>query len=116
MRRRALFERLGVVLEAKKSRDAAQLGLVTSEIATLDAERARLERELATAAPGGDAGMAEHAALERWRAATRERIRDLAMARAELEALAADRRATLARSNGEREAARRLAKTLPPRR
>lgn len=114
MRRRAIFERLGGVLEAKKSRDAAELGLVQAEIATLDDERARLEAQLASVATAGS--LSELAALERWRAATRERIQDLAMARAELETLAEERRRVLARSNGEREAAKRLVQDLPPKR
>lgn len=116
MRRRALFERLGGVLEAKKSRDAAQLGLVQAEIATLDAERDRLQQELATLGVAEGGGVGDMIALERWRAATRERIQDLAFARAELEQIAADRRQTLARSNGEREGARRLVKMLDAKR
>lgn len=93
-------------LGAKKDRDAGLYGAIQAEIAALDHEYAALGASVA-AAPS-PRSFSEQLALEKWVLASRERMRDLEMRRAELVAIAERRRDVLARSNGELEAVKRL--------
>ncbi len=96
-------------LGAKKDRDAGLLGVVQAEIAALDRERDALEASLASAYRELDPqSVVEQTTLEKWRAATEERIRDIAMKRVELAEIASGRRDALKRSNGEVEAVKLL--------
>ena len=89
-------------LAARKDRDAQALAEIRSQIASLDAERARIEAGITAGAAALDAAdLRAGAVFDQWREAQYARLRALASRRHALEAEDDVRREVLLRSNGE---------------
>ncbi|MCI4666431.1 MAG: hypothetical protein MRY74_17115 [Neomegalonema sp.] len=106
---RRRLARLGPALTARKNADAADFAAAQAAVDAIDAEINKIASKLAVSASQLDASdLTERVAFERWRAAQKQRFRELAAQR--LTALKAleQRREALTRSNGEVEALKRL--------
>ena len=96
-------------LAARKDRDAQSLAEIRSQIANLDAERARIEAEITQGAAQLDAAdLNAGAVFHQWREAQRARLRALADRRRAFEVEDDARREVLLQSNGEVRAAETL--------
>ncbi|MBX2855124.1 MAG: hypothetical protein KTR21_09055 [Rhodobacteraceae bacterium] len=96
-------------LAARRDRDAQSLAEIRTQIADLDADRARIETSIIAGAAQIDAAdLSARAVFDQWREAQRARLRALAERRRTLEAEDNARREVLLQSNGEVRAAETL--------